>query len=115
MSNVTITQAITVLWVPSNGPYFQKVYYGTNVNYDTANSGCILNKVTACKTNNYLVYVKFWFTGSGCTDKEFIMRNISECSPASNMSEHAITGPVTHFKGYNKNNYVSGFKLLNAN
>jgi len=103
-------------WVPINGPYYNYVTTGPYVNHDAANGSCLLTKITACKNApaHFLVYVKFWFTGTGCADKEWVMRNISECSPASNKSEIAITSIVTHAAFCRTGNYSAGFKLISG-
>jgi len=81
--------------------------------HDVENANCLLVKIKTCRNANFLFYVKFFFTGAGCTDQELAPAGTGTCDIASQVSEHVITGPVTKWWGCRHNAYVSGFKLQN--
>jgi hypothetical protein len=67
----TVPISFTVIWRPVNGPNYYPVNSSTtNIeNIDTVAVTCMLSKITACISSNYLRVIKFDFTGpAGCTE-----------------------------------------------
>jgi hypothetical protein len=114
----TTTISYTVVWAPVDGPNYYPVNSSTtNIeNIDASAVTCILSKITACISSNYLRVIKFDFTGCSQIVKNYNGSD-SICNTSSQKTETVITSDVTHFKGCrvsSSSHYIGGFMIKMA-